>query len=340
MPSLASLYRTPTAKVRYNHSYRPIADVEDCPFVENAYAIMKSYDVFSFGVVSSSTLYKIRGAFPAPEGYAEIDDVRHMTGGEAANSSVVLARLGAQVKLDGSWLGADESGRRTKALLTDCQIDTSRLPLRKGYKGVQEVVFAAQGTRTIFGNYRRLLEDAAWNMPHENDIAQAKVICLDPFFSQPASRVAEIAFNADIPVVTVDCQYDDPLLRHTAAVVIAESFIRDNYAKREPEDLFREYQAATCGQVIFTFGDAPVWYARPDEAVKFFQPYAVDPVDTTGGGDSFRAGIVFGFLKGWDEDKTIDFAAAVAAMTCARFPGVLNAPTCDEVFDFMDAQEL
>lgn len=300
---------------------------------------MKSYDVYSYGVVSSSTLYKIRGAFPAPEGYAEIDDVRHMTGGEAANSSIVLSRLGAQVKLDGNWLGADESGRRTKALLSDYQIDTSRLPLKKGYKGAQEVVFAAQGTRTIFGTYCRLLEDTAWNTPQQSDITQAKVICLDPFFAQPASRVAEIAFNADIPVVTVDCQYDNPLLRHSSAIVIAESYIRDNYAKREPEELFREYQAATSGLVIFTFGDAPVWYARPDETVKFFQPYSVDPVDTTGSGDSFRAGIVYGLLKGWDEDKTIDFAAAVAAMTCVSFPGVLNAPTCDEVFDFMDAQK-
>ena len=300
---------------------------------------MKPYDVYSYGMVSSSTLYGIRGAFPTPEGYAEIEDVRHMTGGEAANSSIVLSRLGAQVKLDGNWLGADESGKRTKALLSDYQIDTSRLPLRKGYKGVQEIIFAAQGTRTIFGNYCRLLEDSAWNTPQESDITQAKVVCLDPFFVQPASRVAEIAFNANIPVVTVDCQYDDPLLRHASAVVIAESFIRDNYAKREPQDLFREYQAATSGLVIFTFGDAPVWYAKPEETIRFFQPYSVDPVDTTGGGDSFRAGIVYGFLKGWDEGRTIGFAAAVAAITCTRFPGVLNAPTCDEVFDFMDAQK-
>ncbi|MDH3350814.1 MAG: PfkB family carbohydrate kinase [Gammaproteobacteria bacterium] len=296
---------------------------------------MKPHDVYSYGVVSSSTLYSLRGAFPAPEGYAEIDDVRHTTGGEAANSSIVLSRLGAQVRLDGNWLGADKSGKRTKALLSDYEIDTSRLPLRKGYKGVQEMVFAAQGTRTIFGTYSRLLENADWNTPQEDDIRQAKVICLDPFFAQPASQIAEIAFNANIPVVTVDCQYDDPLLRHTSAVVIAESFIRDNYPQRDPEDLFREYQAATSGLVIFTFGDAPLWYGKRDNDVVFFQPYSVDPVDTTGGGDSFRAGIVFGFLKGWGEDATIEFAAAVGALTCTRFPGVLNAPTCDEVFDFL-----
>ena len=296
---------------------------------------MKPHAVYAYGVVSSSMLYSIRGTFPSPEGYAEIDDFRHMIGGEAANSSIVLSRLGVRVKLDGNWLGDDENGKRTKAMLSDYQIDTSRLPLRKGYKGVQEVVFAAAGTRTIFGTYGRLLEAADWNMPQETDVTHAKVVCLDPFFALPASRVAETAFNSDIPVVTVDCKYDDPLLRHSSAVVVAESYIRENYPDHDRRNLFRNYQAATSGLTVFTFGDAPVWYARPDEIVRYSQPYSIDPVDTTGGGDSFRAGIVYGFLKGWDDDKMIDFAAAVAAITCSRFPGVLNAPTYDEVSDFV-----
>jgi sugar/nucleoside kinase (ribokinase family) len=296
---------------------------------------MNSHDVYSYGVVSSSTLYSILGEFPGSEGYAEIDDVRYMTGGEATNSSVVLSRLGVQVKLDGNWLGDDDSGRRTKALLSEYGIDSTRLPLRKRCKGVQELVIAAEGTRTIFGTYGRLLETTDWNSPQEIDVTQAKVICLDPFFTQPASRVADIAFHANIPVVTVDCHYDDPLLSHVSAVVIAESYIRENYEDREIEEVFERYLAASSGLVIFTFGGAPVWYASSDKAVKYFQPYSIDPVDTTGGGDSFRAGIVYGFLKGWNEDKMIDFAAAVAAITCSRSPGVLDAPTIDEVSDFM-----
>jgi sugar/nucleoside kinase (ribokinase family) len=296
---------------------------------------MKPHAVYAYGVVSSSTLYRLRNVFPSPEGYAEIEECRHMTGGEAANSSIVLSRLGLRVKLDGNWLGDDENGERTKALLSGYQIDTSRLLLREGYKGVQEVVFAAAGTRTIFGTYGRLLEQADWNMPQEIDITQAKVVCLDPFFAEPASRVAEIACAAGIPVVTVDCKHDDPLLPHSSAVVVAESYIRENYPGHDLEELFKAYQAAAGGLSIFTFGDAPVWYARPNETIRFAEPFSIDPVDTAGGGDSFRAGIVYGFLKGWSDDKMIDFAAAIAAIVCTRFPGVLNAPTYDEVADFM-----
>ena len=258
---------------------------------------MKTYDVYSFGMVSSSTLYSVQGEFPAAEGYAEIDNVHHMTGGEAANSSIVLSRLGASVKLDGNWLGADDGGKRT-----------------------------------ILGTYCRLLENVNWNTPDEDDVKQAKVICLDPFFKDASSVVAEIGFRAGIPVVTVDCHYDDRLLRHASAVVIAESFIRENYPGHSIEDLFQQYQRQTNGLVIFTFGDREIWYARSDEPAKTFQAYSIEPVDTSGGGDSFRAGIVYGFLEGWNADRMVEFAAAVAALVCTRFPGVLNSPSREERF--------
>lgn len=296
---------------------------------------MKTYDVYSFGMVASSTLYRIRGSFPEPEGYAEIEDVRYMTGGEAANSSIVLSRLGARVMLDGNWIGADESGKRTKALLANNRVDTSRLPPKEGYSGASEVVFAAQDTRTVFGTYIRLLEDKNWNTPHDTDIRQARAICMDPFFEDASSRVAEVGFRAGIPVVTVDCRYDDPILRHASAVVIAESYIQDMYSERRLEELFQAYQRNCSGLVVFTFGASAVWFARPDEPIKTFQPFSIEPVDTSGGGDSFRAGIVYGFLQEWGDGRMIEFAAAVAALTCTRFPGVLDAPNYEEVDEFM-----
>ena len=119
--------------------------------------------------------------------------------------------------------------------------------------------------------------------------------------------------------------------------MIAESYIRENYPDHEVEDLFRQYQQRCQGLVIFTFGAKAIWYARPAQTVQTLQPYAVEAVDTTGGGDSFRAGIVYGFVKGWTDEQMIDFAAAVAAIVCTRFPGVLHAPAHVEVADFMHA---
>jgi sugar/nucleoside kinase (ribokinase family) len=296
---------------------------------------MSDHDVYSFGVIASSTLYAIRGAFPAPEGYAEIGNVSHMIGGEAANSSIVLSRLGARVKLDGNWLGADEAGHRVKALLERFGIDTSRLPLRENCRGVHEVVFTTQGTRTIFGTYVRLLEDEAWNMPVEDDIRRSRVVCLDPFFGKASNRVAEVAHDSGIPVVTVDCLPEEPLVGHASALVVSESYLRSKFPDRPMEAVFGEYLKATGGLVVFTLGENGGWYGRPGAALQRFDAYPVTAVDTTCAGDSFRAGIVFGFLQGWDDPRVVDFAAAVAGIVCTRTPGALNAPGRDETLEFM-----
>ena len=296
---------------------------------------MSAYDVYSYGVVSSSTLYSIRGEFPAAEGYAEIENEQYMTGGEATNSSIVLSRLGAKVRLDGNWLGDDEAGKRTMALLESYGIDISMLRVNAGYKGVREVVFATPETRTIFGTYGQMLEDADWSAPDEQDIVRAKVICLDPFFGEASARVASIASKAGVPVVTVDCRHDDPLLADTAATVVSESYLQANYPGEQLEDIFRRYQQSTSGLVIFTFGARPIWYGRTGDAIRTFDPYSIEAIDTAGAGDSFRAGIVLGFLRGWSDDEMIDFSAALAAIICMRSPGVLRPPSYDEVHRFM-----
>jgi sugar/nucleoside kinase (ribokinase family) len=262
---------------------------------------MSDHDVYAFGVIAPSTLYGIKGAFPAPEGYAEIESTSAMIGGEAANSSIVLSRLGARVKLDGNWIGADDAGRQVKALLEQFRIDTSRLPLRDGYRGVREVVFTAQGTRTIFGTYVQLLENEDWNMP----------------------------------VVTIDCLPHEPLVNHASALVVSESFLRAKFPGRPLDAIFREYLRATSGLVIFTFGERGGWYGRAGQAMQTYPAYQVQAVDTTCAGDSFRAGIVFGILRRWDDTRLVDFAAAVAGQVCMRAPGALNAPGYDETLEFM-----
>ena len=118
-------------------------------------------------------------------------------------------------------------------------------------------------------------------------------------------------------------------------MVVSESFIREHYADQTREDLFRNYQRAVSGLVIFTFGHEAIWYARPGETARQFQPLPVAAVDTTGAGDSFRAGVVFGILRGWDDQEIIRFSATLAALVCTRFPGVINSPDYAEVVDFM-----
>src|SRR5436309_2652386 len=57
-------------------------------------------------------------------------------------------------------------------------------------------------------------------------------------------------------------------------------------------------------------------------------------VDTTGSGDLFRAGLIYGQLQGWDLDESIRFAAAAAALNCGEMGGWCGVRSVDEIRAF------
>ncbi|MCX7708411.1 MAG: carbohydrate kinase family protein [Clostridia bacterium] len=295
------------------------------------------FDIYSFGMISSSTLHILADNFPGADCYSEIKDTYKMVGGEAANSSIVLSKLGLKVKLDGNWLGKNDEGIFTKQILDRFNIDTSRLTIKADYSGVQEIVFADSKTRTIFGTYVQLHDKEDWNTPSSEDIQNSKIVCLDPFFKEESLKTAQLCKSMNKPYVTIDCEYTSEIAKNAEVLIISGEFRGGKYAGCDHRELYLKYREHCNGLVIFTFGQDPILYSRKGEAVNKFEPYRVTAVDTAGAGDSFRSGILYGLLNGWSDSKTINFASALAAMVCTTFPGVLNAPGFQDVLQFIES---
>ena len=67
-------------------------------------------------------------------------------------------------------------------------------------------------------------------------------------------------------------------------------------------------------RVFITLGKEGVFTASA--AKSFFTPVRrVQPHNTSGGGDAFMAGIVYGTLRNWDEEKIVSFSLAMARIT-------------------------
>lgn len=63
--------------------------------------------------------------------------------------------------------------------------------------------------------------------------------------------------------------------------------------------------------------------------------FEVETVDTTGAGDVFHGGYIYGLLKGWSLRDTITFASALAAMKCTKIGGRAGIPRLSEVMKFL-----
>lgn len=294
-------------------------------------------DVYLYGMIAPSVVYFLRDdfAYPGANGYAEVSRTLPSIGGEAANSAIVLARLGLTTKLDGCWINRPHAGRVTSTL-AGYGIDVSRLTVVDS-GSADEIVIADGESRTVFGNYAAFLSGPRqWNEAQATDIAEAAIVCLDPFFRDSARRTAELCVEHGKPYVTLDSPHDDFLARYSAAIAISHELREQAYAGADMREVFGKYLEACDGLVVFTFGGDEVWYGRRGGSLTVRRPYAIDPIDTTGAGDSFRGALAYGLLQGWQDEHVVDFASAVAACVCMTVPHALAAPDLQGVLEFME----
>jgi sugar/nucleoside kinase (ribokinase family) len=293
-------------------------------------------DVYLYGMISASTVHILDDGFvfPHPNQYAEIKQSLPSVGGEAVNSAIMLSKLGMKTKLDGNWLNQNTADK-IRTLLEPFGIDISRLTIKQNY-GTEEVVITDKNSRTVFGNYARFhAGEKQWNSPQEIDILSAPIVSLDPYFKEESLQVAQMCVRNKKSYVTIDCKYDEFIAQNAAAVVISHELRDQAYRDRNMLEIFQQYLTFCKGLVIFTFGGDELWYARPGQQMKKSKPYDITPIDTTGAGDSFRSGIIYGLLHSWDDESTIDFASAVSACVCLTIPHTLGAPEMDGITAFM-----
>ncbi len=314
------------------------------PFIELSYnliaEIKKMSDVYAYGMISASTVYLLDPDFsyPPPNQYAEVKNILYSVGGEAINSAIILSKLGLRTKVDGNWLSPSTSNR-TLELLQPYDIDTSRLLIKEGY-GTDEIVITDKTSRTIFGNYASFHNgEKQWNEPNEDDIKSSSIVALDPYFKPEAEQAAQLCHKHSVPYVTLDCEYSGYIAQHAAALVISHELRDQAYPDEDIPELIEKYQETCTGLIIFTFGSDKLLFTRRNQEIKTFPPFKVESIDTTGAGDSFRAGITYGLHMGWSDEKVIEFASAVAANVCMSLPHTLNAPGLTEIMHFISSHQ-
>jgi sugar/nucleoside kinase (ribokinase family) len=65
---------------------------------------------------------------------------------------------------------------------------------------------------------------------------------------------------------------------------------------------------------------------------------AVVPIDTTGAGDSFNAGLIYSYLEQYERVEMLCFASACGALATLRIGGASAAPSVQAVERFMKSQ--
>jgi sulfofructose kinase len=150
-------------------------------------------------------------------------------------------------------------------------------------------------------------------------IVNARALLVDGRDTAAAAKAAKWAHEAGIPVIAdLDEPYPglDPLLANVDYLIVSRDFPARLSGKTNLQESLPELQRRFGSRLTAaTLGTDGV-LAWDGEQFHYGRAYQVPAVDTTGAGDIFHAGFIYGLLQNWPLQRNLDFACAAAALNC------------------------
>ncbi|OYT68082.1 MAG: hypothetical protein B6U65_00580 [Candidatus Wolframiiraptor sp. EX4484-121] len=301
----------------------------------------KSIDVAVIGDINVDLIFLV-DYFPSRGGNCVAKRVEKRFGGVGGNRAAALARLGLSVALIGA-VGGDEFGKEALKELKEYGVDIDHVKvLRDQLTGLMIVAVDREAERTIIGSREsnsklrigeedlRLVEGAkhlhvaGYQMLNEKSEDILRIIKharkLGVSTSMDVEGVADLNHETVKRlkgILTYVMGNEDEA---KALVGVEES------EEKLAEKLLQEFKADVAVVKLGEKGCA-VADRRQSALVPGFK---VDVVDTTGAGDAFNAGFIYGTLKGLSPVEAARLANAVGAYKCTKL-GAKNYPTIDEL---------
>lgn len=274
--------------------------------------------------------------YPPEDTKCEVPVWHIFGGGPVPTALAALSRFGAHTRFMGK-IGNDEAGKLVRKGLEEERIDVTAMVEQKGARTQTAfiVVNKNDGTRTIFWSKTTappfVKEDFSPSF-----LKDVNFLHLDGYYCEIAVEAAHSAREQSIPVMLDAGKMRDHLYKLIPLcdyVVCSEQFSL-GFARNNHETTLKELRKMGVKTATVTLGIKGSLTASEDEF--FYQPpYATDLVDTTGAGDVFHGGYIYGLLKGWPLKETVRFASAAAALNCSQLGGRGGIPTVDTARDFM-----
>ena len=271
--------------------------------------------VLCYGVLGIDQIVQVAW-FPERNGHTRAVRDEEYVGGEATNTAVTLSGLGVDVRLMGYALGDDRRGALFLRAMRQFDVDIRKLDIDPSVRTGHAVILSdVNGGRTICGHF----PDVRSKPLTEADFEGVALLSVDPFLGENAVRAAEIARACDVTVFAIELTPDHPLAKFCDVVINSDGFMR-RHRMGTPSDVAVGLLKAGVETVVITRGKMGSQVFQ-ENGNSFEQPaYPVAARDTTGAGDAFRAGLIYGYLQGWTLTRSVQFASGSAALTCAR-PG-------------------
>ena len=286
----------------------------------------------SMQLIQEDTLSEIRK-------YTSGMKIHRSTGGSAGNTVCALAALGANPGFIGK-IGQDETGaffgdtlrqRGVNALLATCDlpsgiastfISTDGERTFGTYLGAAATLRAEDLSRKMFAEYNYLYIEGYLLQDHDLMLRAVQLakeeglqVCLD---------------MASYNVVEAERDFFDQLIVKYVDIVFANESEALAYTGKAPHEALEEI-ASKCSIAVVKTGKEGSLVKKGTEVIQLLSCPVDNVLDTTGAGDFYAAGFMYGLTCGYSLEKCVQISTILATAVIQEVGTTLPAKKWDEI---------
>ena len=289
------------------------------------------------GSVAQDTYLYVRGGFSL--GCSRVaESFRIGGGGSAANTAVALARLGLEVGFMGA-VGDDDVGSFLRDDLRREGVDISQVQVLRDHisSRVYVIVDLDTGERGMVG-----IRDADNFLQIKNMhyISKSRILHISGYMLQNepgGSRTLRIMREAKEAGVTLSLDLTQEIAQRSIIKKVGKiDFLLGNESEfrllgYEPSEVSLRVARSElgCENIVVKLGSRGSAALIGEEFV-YKEAFRVKVVDTTGAGDAFNAGFLYGVFKKYSPEFCLEIGNALGAYACTG-EGARHLPKKEEV---------
>jgi sugar/nucleoside kinase (ribokinase family) len=299
----------------------------------------REFDVLGFGTNAVDYLITVPN-FPEFASKVELNEYVRAAGGEIASTMVGMQRLGARTSYAGRF-GNDDAGRFGLSSLQDEGVD---LALSRRVDGAATqiafiVIDERSGERTVIWKRDARLSVPANEAPVDA-VSRCGILHMTPHDTAACIRLAESARKAGTVVsLDIDNVFDgiEVLLPLVDILITSSEFPKKLLGMSDTKEALtaiqERYRNALVGMTLGERGSAVYCAGEYFESPGFAVPGGCK--DTTGAGDAFRTGLLYGLLRNEPVEVAAEIANSVAALKCRKVGARTALPLGAELEAFL-----
>lgn len=308
----------------------------------------KKWDVYVYGDVNIDLVIPGVSKFPEPGQEDETEVMETMVGGGAALFTLGLGKLGLHPVFQGS-VGDDLYGRFILEEFAGRHVDTQLLEVSKTLKTGISISFTNEKDRS-FLTMRGTNENLDISRASLDAVAQARHIHVTGYAGSRNHDVY-LAFLKEVKektdtTVSLDMGWDSSgewkrevyELFPLVDVLFMNETEAIHYGRKDTAEEAGLSFAQHCPVVVIKLG-AKGSVAFADGTCHRKERYRVNAVDTTGAGDSFNAGFIYGYLRGRSIPECLCCGNGCGALSVTALGGNAGFPDEEGLWAFIRQQE-